>query len=810
MARKQRKHGHVQGPDCRRLSDERLGPALTALLEAGKYRHCLEVAKEIRRRDLLGGHKELVERAYRLRALELAEKNLFQESAVIVENAINCGLRSSPLADIALHCALATGNPELARGTLRRIALAEEANAALLLDLALLALPAAPAPAPGPRSPPLDLGEPLNSEVLKIERAFALFEKGLYQEAGEELAGIGRKSPAARWRLLLRGLIAREKGNPLEALQCWERIDLGPCGTLARLLQKSLPQSGGATSAGGPAEDPGQTGTCIAWKPLGKDPREKLLEEIQACLEGDNQKKIVSAAKDAVSRWPGGLSPAERQRLFRAIQGSVISDSGARDQLVELLGCPPEDPLDLRSAALHFEKEDPGEAHALWMEYVREFRQVRGVPPAVQPLARAMVLERAGDLARLCGEIVTKSSCPCPVCRRRLRKYRDVVSPGAMECYRQSIQLGPESLPVRKKLVSVLEAGGERKAAEKVHLEILERWPDDVATTLRLGELALGRKAYRKAFRFFETARALEPLNHTVLNRLAQCLVSSASRHAVHRRFHLARRDIQAAEGILGESGCGERCLAWSAIEHAAGDEARGEALFQRALRANQWEPEALFRLYFHLKGLKASASTMQSVAERFHHSLEDLPLEVSTVEKAAHLLVDLLPGSASLKPGAACTQLLLKYLKKAASLPFPEAKRIEICHLFRSMDRPMLMKRYAEVGRQQFPAAYRFAVLEAHARLDDGESRLPADLIQCVRDARQAAREASDLESIGLIEAILSMVDHPGELFGDTQNLFEFLDDLIGGDDDDDDNEDDDNEDDDNDDEGGADECPY
>lgn len=783
MARK-KKHGHVQGPDCRKLPDERLGPALTALLEAGKYRHSLEVAKEIRRRDLLGGHRELVERAYRLRALELAEKSLFQESAVIVENAINCGLRSSPLADIALHCALATGNPHLARETLRRIALAEEANAALLLDLALLALPAAPAP--GPRSPPLDLGEPLNSEVLRIERAFALHEKGLDQEAGEELAGIGRKSPAARWRLLLRGLIAREKGNLLEARRCWDHIELGPCGTLARLLRKSLPRAGGATSAGEPVENPGHT-EFIVWKPPGGDPREKLLEEIQASLEGDNQKKIVSAVEDAVRRWPGGLSPVERQRLFRIIQGSVITDSVARVRLVEMLGCPPEDPLDLRSAALKLEKEDPEEAHALWMEYVREFRQVRGVPPEVRPLVRAMVLERAGDLARLCSEMMTRSSCPCPVCRRRRRKYHDVVRPGAIECYRQSIQLSPESLPVRRKLVSVLEASSQRKAAEKVHLEILERWPDDVATILRLGELALERKAYGKAFRYFETARALEPLNHTVLSRLAQCLVSSASRHAVHRRFHLARRDIQAAEGILGESECGERCLAWSAIEHAAGNEAGGEALFQRALRADQWEPEALFRLFFHLEGLKASAATLESVAERFHHSLQDLALEVSTAEKAARLLVNLLPRSASLKPAAACNQRLLKYLNKAASLPFPEAKRVEICHLFRSMDRPKLMKRYAEVGRQQFPAAYRFAVLEAHARLDDGESRLPAVLIQCVRDARQAAREASDLESIGLIEAILSMVDQPGELFGDKQTLFDFLDDLLDGDDDDD-----------------------
>ena len=85
MGRKKRKHASRGDLDVRSLRDEQLREKLSTLLERGKYQRSLEIGKEVRRRGLDEYH-DLVEKAYRLRAAELAGKDLYGESAVIVEN----------------------------------------------------------------------------------------------------------------------------------------------------------------------------------------------------------------------------------------------------------------------------------------------------------------------------------------------------------------------------------------------------------------------------------------------------------------------------------------------------------------------------------------------------------------------------------------------------------------------------------------------------------------------------------------------------------------------------------------------------
>ena len=126
-------------PECRPLRDEQLGGLLAELLDAGKIQKALEIVKEICYRDLLGEHQQFAERAYVLRAAELARKGLHKEAGVIVDNALGCGVVGRSLAEVALCCGLATGEVEAATRRIRRASADSEAAADLLADLAVLA-----------------------------------------------------------------------------------------------------------------------------------------------------------------------------------------------------------------------------------------------------------------------------------------------------------------------------------------------------------------------------------------------------------------------------------------------------------------------------------------------------------------------------------------------------------------------------------------------------------------------------------------------------------------------------------------------
>lgn len=252
-------------PDYGKFVDEALPTRLSALLDEGRYHQSLEVVREIRRRGLLDGHRVLAERAYRLRALELVEKGLVKEAGVIVENAVSQGFKGAQLASVAAAVSLAAGETRSARKLVEHAAQDSEMSACLMADLAVLASPAAPR----------EMEEPTRAEVDRVLRAFQMYEGGRDAEAKLELAVISKRSPLARWRLLLRGLIARVNGDTREAEESWRRIPfLGPCGLAARVLLGASPSKAEGFEAA---------------QARGGDPRLRLLQGVKAALQREAQ-----------------------------------------------------------------------------------------------------------------------------------------------------------------------------------------------------------------------------------------------------------------------------------------------------------------------------------------------------------------------------------------------------------------------------------------------------------------------------------------------------------------------------------------
>jgi hypothetical protein len=69
------------------------------------------------------------------------------------------------------------------------------------------------------------LPEDLAAEAGQIRESLRLVEDGLPKTALDRLREIGRRSPYADWRLLLRGLVHLYAGDLLHAVEAWQRLD---------------------------------------------------------------------------------------------------------------------------------------------------------------------------------------------------------------------------------------------------------------------------------------------------------------------------------------------------------------------------------------------------------------------------------------------------------------------------------------------------------------------------------------------------------------------------------------------------------
>lgn len=658
--------------------------------------------------------------------------------------------------------------------------------------------PAGPAGRAGPAGPagPEEPSEAVHAdspEAAAVRRAFALYEQRLDDDAREALSTIGRRSPWARWRLLLLGLIARSAGEPERARQSWERIaGFGAAGSLARTLLEGPPPAPGATDGGqGPGVDPPHP------FPVRRIEEDLLpfLEALKAALDAEapGRKRLSPAVRRLLEGWSAKASPQARERLHRAIlAGKALSDAVLKD-LAALLGTLPDDPHGTRCAALAAEKDHPERAHALWKRYLGEIPFDETRDNSRHQVRLALLWERMGDIASR-DRKDSAGACACAECRRKRIRLLEKMEPGASECYGESARLAPESLPVRKKLVKTLRAQGRKKDAQREEEAILERWPTDVPTILEMGEEALGRKAYQKAESIFERARSLEPLNRVVRARLADCIVGSAWRAATGGRIAVARREIARALDLVGEREFGRHQSVAAAVACLAGDPAAAEAAVQSAVACGEWEVDVLYRAAKTL-GNRAKKTRME---ERLEERLRRLSLDPKTVARAAALYSELHEGGEEPRGlGRRIEPLMREYLALGADLPIPEEIRLTMCHALRLSDRPRLVRAFAAAGRKQFPSSYEFPALEAWGRLSAGEVDLPKNLQVALATARRRAQAAQDLDAVKVIDEIQEMRRrsrfYPESLLGE---YLESMVDRLGLFDDDDDDEDDDDDD--------------
>ncbi|MCZ6795859.1 MAG: hypothetical protein O7J95_19800, partial [Planctomycetota bacterium] len=360
----------------------------------------------------------------------------------------------------------------------------------------------------------------------------------------------------------------------------------------------------------------------------------------------------------------------------------------------------------------------------------------------------------AGDLGQRVAEGADR--CRCAPCRRRTHRYEDLLEPGAIDCYERSAALDPDFLEVRKKLAALYREAGRPKDAEEVTVRILERFPREVSTLLELGEACRQRKAYLKAFRYFEKARELEPLNSKVLERLADCLVASAWRRAEKKRHELARKDLRKADEFLRGALPARHLVFWTALERVSGDLAASEALLERALEAGLWEAEVCARMAGALRRLGAAREDSLRFEKRLDELLEQIPRDAESVGRA--LSVYSLTSDASEFGPSLETALpkLRRFFRQAAKVPLSRQRRLELCHAFAAQEDHPLVVAHAAEGGKSFPDVLEFVILEAESRRATG-APLPRKLSRALRRGLEEAETTGDREIVRRLVQVIA-----------------------------------------------------
>ena len=85
------------------------------------------------------------------------------------------------------------------------------------------------------------------------------------------------------------------------------------------------------------------------------------------------------------------------------------------------------------------------------------------------------------------------------------------LKPSAEECFRRSLELGPDQLETHEELVHFYQEQNKPRKAEQAARELLERFPTHVSTLQALANLRIQEQDYAEGISLLERASAGQP-----------------------------------------------------------------------------------------------------------------------------------------------------------------------------------------------------------------------------------------------------------------------------------------------------------
>ncbi|MBO0711084.1 MAG: hypothetical protein J2P47_07390 [Acetobacteraceae bacterium] len=483
----------------------------------GRFKAAIDVYKQLARQDPQPCWRERLSDAYAGRARDLADKGMFKDAAIVLENTQTPdGAVREPA--LYLICLINQGQHEKAA----RIAVNYVEGDRGMASAGPVAEIAAA----------LSLITPIPARAIASESEWAAGARAAHAALDAWLGGkpacevesllthVRLHSPFGSLRLILKCLVMRQDA-PEKAIE---------------LLKRIRPESvfGGMRVAVEAANTQDASALLAEWDGLSAEQR-AFVAEIRGLPGGatESLSRILAAERAgpaalfALLIKPGLPMPDETLRA--ACLDLLALTPGVMDQFERRFG--PLSRLE-RSRALALSAE----AQEKWREARHHWEAVvtslSGPEGSEARLAQGVVLRHLADLAE-----------------RHVEVEVGTATDAVAHYLARSVEADPDNLPVTLRLIEHYRDTGDGGSFQRLADEAALRSPQNSAILLHAVDGAVARKSYKKAARFARQLLQLDPINQPVRQRMIELQLAQARKQMRASRADLAMKALsQAAE----------------------------------------------------------------------------------------------------------------------------------------------------------------------------------------------------------------------------------------------------------------------
>jgi cellulose synthase operon protein C len=486
-------------------------------LRLGRFKEAVEIFKQLARQDPRPEWADRLADAYAGRAHALADKGMFKEAAMVLENTLAAdGTLREPV--LYVSCLIRQGQPQKARQTaLRFIERLPAAEAGRVAELAAALTLAVWARTEGP-----EISAP--GGTAGGEGSHAALTAWLQGKPSDEvdhlLSRIPLRSPFGPLRILLKSLIAPADTTE-KALSLLTMIPPGSTFTAARAAaEASLSDDPAVLLARWSLLRPAQQAFVAETRGLPPTATALLNQITEAERHGP-------AALFTLLAKPGQPLPADELRtaclnLLPAIPEYLKQFDRRFEPLSEVERG--------RVLALAAQSQDNWRCAQDHWEGVAEALSRQQTPKA--RLSQAVVLRHLADLAQRHPEV-------------RGDPWTDAVA----DYLARSLEADPDHLPATLALIEHYRKADSPKDWHRATDLAAQRFPGNTAILLHAVDAAVARSAYKKAVGFARRVLTLDPINQPVRHRMIELQLAYARKQMRSGRADLAGKALsQAAE----------------------------------------------------------------------------------------------------------------------------------------------------------------------------------------------------------------------------------------------------------------------
>lgn len=752
-------------------------------LREQRAQHALQLARELYKQQPTAEYRDLLKQASLARGRELAQQGKHTDAAEVFLHAAQLAPEPAILVEAARALA-ATG--QLTRALALREQITDES-----LKQRLLAFIADEAVHQGPAAAK-QLPEDLRPAVDLVIKAFSEAEAGQDDAARATLQGIGLRSPLLEWKLLLRGLLAYYHNDDTRALENWQRLDpeRWPFRLVAPLRFTIDPAFA--------VQQPPATQTVLQQQAdrLGGTPLIPQLRSVQALM--NNERQLANAFRTAESLLPvlKTMLPDQVPRLASCFYWAVIHHGQPEDmkRYQRVFGKPPDDPDLSRLEALALEERGQMDgAHHFWQQFDKTVEHNSFWPAEQRSRVRAMIWQRMGDNADAVPELPDDSLLP-PFLRNHPDRPKPL-KPGPEKCYEKSLQLAPDRLETHQALLDHFLKTEDNAKAEAAARRLLQHFPDHALTLEQLGDVLMKEEKYAEALHFFQQALNANPLEIRLRQKVSSAYAYHARGLAEQGQYEESRTAYQAALAMNDRRNPYAVLCKWAACEYKAGNNARGEELLQQAQSEQGTRLAVVFSLLIETIRFKLT-KLKPKVNKEFNALLAEPPTGTAAAALAS-TVASLKQAGVKYHGQQTHEKKVLDYLDKAREkADFTEEELKAICAALLLLKKQKLLGDYIQLAQQRYPNNPFFFLAEVQFEVEQGPYRFNG---WRARQALERARELATalprgeeqqklLQQVQQLEQALLLLNPFAGLLGGGMLDMLPLDEIFGGDDEDDD----------------------